>query len=208
MACPPPAHHQGLDPRRTADGKTFTAILLGALADQDVAAAEAEARGRAGAEAAARKAARIELAQLQRASAAEIARLQRELAEADRAAEHQLQAVAADAYHPGRLEPDPELAREPRWWWQAAPALFKWRAQVDELADQVLDYLGEHERDFLARDQHRRYVEAVREYRGAIDRCLELALEPLRAIWASAAPGPGLPSGCTGSARLPTSDQR
>ena len=154
------------------------------------------------------QAAEDRLQEVEAAHQGEVAELRRRLLVEGEEAEAHLQAAATAAYAQGRAAADPELAQELAYWRQAASALFKWHVQVDELTDQVLGCVGDHERGFWESDQHRRYVEGVRKYREAIDRCLELAVAPLRATWPSAAPGPGLPSGRTGAARLPTSDQR
>ena len=125
---------------------------------------------------------------------AEIARLQRELAAAGELALEEMQAATTAAYAQGRAEADPAALRELAYWRQAAEALFRWRAQADELTDEVLEYLKRHERGFSESAQHQRFVSTVRKYRGAIDRCLELAVEPLRATWPSRGAEPRLPS--------------
>jgi hypothetical protein len=137
------------------------------------------------------QAAEDRLQEVEAARQGEVAELRRRLLVDGEEAEAHLKAATTAAYAQGRAEAEPAAAQELAYWRQAARALFGWRAQVDELTDEVLAYLERHEGGFWELDQHRRYVEAVHRYRIAVDRCLELAVEPLRATWPSAAPSRG-----------------
>ncbi len=206
----PLAAWEALDARRAAEGKTFSQLLLGALADHDAAIAEVRERARA---------AEDRLGEVESARQAEIAELRRELAAAGQRAQQQAQAAVASvyeqgraalaaAYRRGRAEADPAAAQELAYWREAAPALFRWRAQIDELADRVLDYLAERETEPWAGHAHRQYVEAVRQSRAATDRCLDLALEPLRALWPPTASDRGYHQAPTEPAGSPSDHRR
>ena len=174
----PAAEHTRLGAEAKAAGVTMGAYLL------------------AGAERA--RAAQDRLQEVEAAHQAEVAQLRRELAAVSHGAQQQAPAAAASAYQQaqaamaaayqhGRAEADPAAAQELAYWRQAAPAISRWRAEIDELADQVLDYLADRETEPWAGHAHRSYVELVRQYRDAVDRRLDLAMEPLRAVWPSTA---------------------
>ena len=129
------------------------------------------------------RAAEDRLRQIEAAHQAEAAQLRRELDAVGQLVQQEAQAAEASAYERGRAAADPAAAQELAYWREAAVALSSWRAQIDELADQVLDYLADRETEPWAGHAHRQYVELVRQYRDAADRCLDLALEPLRALW-------------------------
>ena len=130
------------------------------------------------------RAAEDRLREVGAAHQAQVAGLRQALAEAGRLADGRLQAVAAAAYERGRADAEPAVAKELIYWRQAAPALFEWRERIDRLADQVLDHLGRHEGPFWESELHRRYVAAAHRRQQTIDYCLDVALEPLRAVWA------------------------
>lgn len=133
------------------------------------------------------QAAEDRLQEVEAAHRAEIAQLRRELAAVAQLAQQEAQAAVASAYQQGRAAANPAAAQELAYWRQAAPALSGWRAEIDRLTDQVLSYLADRETEPWAGHAHRRYVELVRQCRDAVDRQLDLALEPLRAVWPSAA---------------------
>lgn len=143
------------------------------------------------------------LRQVEVAHQAETAQLRRELAAVSQRAQQQAHAAVASAYRRGRAEAGPAAAQELAYWQEAARALSRWRAQIDELADRVLDYLADRETEPWAAHAHRQYVDAVRQYRDAADRCLELALEPLRALWRPTASDRGYTIGPQRSRRAP-----
>ena len=118
----------------------------------------------------------------------EVAHLRRALEGVDWLAQQQAHGAVASAYDQGRKE--------------AAPAQFKRRAQINELAGHVFDHLECHAGGFCERAERRRSVEVARQYRDVVDRRLDLALEPLRATWPSTASAQGygqLPPGPLGS---------
>lgn len=149
------------------------------------------------------RAAEDTLREVEAAHQAEVAGLRQALAEAERLADDRLQAVAAAAYERGWTDAEPEVAKELIYWRQAAQALFEWRERIDRLADQVLDHLSRHEGGFWDSELHWRYVAAAHRRQQAIDHCLDVALEPLRAIWAVRGSQPGLPAPPIGATRLP-----
>lgn len=166
----PKAKRDALGARAEAAGTTMGALLQGDLAESERALAEARERGRDEGVQAAR-----------REGAETLEALRREHAQA-------LDAAADTAYDRGLAEAAPNwraraeraevmLARVNA----SAEALWGWRAKLDGLMDEVLEYVGRRETEPWAASEHGRYVALVHDLRQAYDRCLELDLQRLTA---------------------------